>query len=384
VDYNPYAGMGFNPRTVTDPSGLQALGLEKCMNPRGCGGGVDKSDDGMHAVVPAAGVGLTLFAGAIWLSQQSDEVKNEVVTRGSVEVFDQATRRAGTWGPTGLPGLSLGGSRGSTSNSPTTYSPSAQTATQVPGGSTNLARGDTIGGSAAHRLGDMVADLTGSWQLGGLASADAEVVSGIIGMGASLARTYWAQYFPASRNQVALETVRGLASLASSLIEGPSLILNARNGYETWRGIGQTSGAVGQVLLIAVGAKLAAPVGVRGGVQVGSGMGGSAPASIVRSIAHGERIADLVAEGKALTFSTGNEHALVRLSTGERVLVSGGPTGIDLGGLSVERLIAHSHPYHLPPTGPSAADLGALKQLGQRSSFLLEHGHIIRFFLVGQ
>src|SRR5690606_10596108 len=92
-----------------------------------------------------------------------------------------------------------------------------------------------------------------------------------------------------------------------------------------------------------------------------------------------ERVADIVAEGKALTFATGNEHALVSLTSGERVIVSGGPTGIDLGALSVRRLLGHSHPYHLAPTGPSAADFAALQVLGERSSSLLEHGPLIQF-----
>jgi hypothetical protein len=129
---------------------------------------------------------------------------------------------------------------------------------------------------------------------------------------------------------------------------------------------------------------LGSPHAARGGVRVASGMGtGSAPASIVRTIARGEKVADIVAEGKALTFATGNEHALVSLTTGERVIVSGGPTGIDLSGLSVRRIIGHTHPYHLAPTGPSAADFGALQQLGQRSSYLLEHGDLSRFWLGG-
>jgi hypothetical protein len=118
----------------------------------------------------------------------------------------------------------------------------------------------------------------------------------------------------------------------------------------------------------------------KGGVSVASGgSSGSAPASVVRVIGPGEKVADIVAEGKALTFATGNEHALVSLTNGQRVIVSGGPTGIDLSALNIRRLLGHSHPYHLAPTGPSPADFAALQALGQRSSYLLEHGTLTKF-----
>ena len=48
---------------------------------------------------------------------------------------------------------------------------------------------------------------------------------------------------------------------------------------------------------------------------------------MLRQIAHGERVADIIAEAKALTFATGNEHALISLTSGQRVLVSGGRQG---------------------------------------------------------
>ena len=136
---------------------------------------------------------------------------------------------------------------------------------------------------------------------------------------------------------------------------------------------------VGEELITTEGG-FASAGSVRGGLGVPSGgVSGSAPAAIVRVIRPGEKIADIVAEGKALTFETGTEHALVSLANGERVIVSGGPTGIDLSALNVRRLIAHSHPYHLAPTGPSPADFSALETLGQRSSYLLEHGTVTKF-----
>jgi hypothetical protein len=55
-----------------------------------------------------------------------------------------------------------------------------------------------------------------------------------------------------------------------------------------------------------------------GGISVASGLGESAPASIVRIIQPGESVADIINEGKALTFTTGNEYAVVTLANGDR------------------------------------------------------------------
>lgn len=84
-------------------------------------------------------------------------------------------------------------------------------------------------------------------------------------------------------------------------------------------------------------------------------------------------------EAKALTFTTGNEHALVRLATGERALVSGGPGGISFAEGQVTRIIGHTHPYGVLSSGPSAADAAALRTLGQTHSYVVEGGQIIRF-----
>jgi hypothetical protein len=51
----------------------------------------------------------------------------------------------------------------------------------------------------------------------------------------------------------------------------------------------------------------------------------SAEASLVRTIARGEKVADIVKEGAQLTYASGNEVALVKLASGERALVMGGP-----------------------------------------------------------
>jgi hypothetical protein len=47
--------------------------------------------------------------------------------------------------------------------------------------------------------------------------------------------------------------------------------------------------------------------------------------------------------------------------------------------MDIENLIAHTHPYQLPATGPSIADYTALNQLGLENSILLEHGQEIPF-----
>jgi RHS repeat-associated protein len=116
------------------------------------------------------------------------------------------------------------------------------------------------------------------------------------------------------------------------------------------------------------------------GVRIASGVGDDyAPMQVLRVIQRGEKIADIMNEAKAYTFSTGNEAALVKLSSGERALVSGGSGGIDLGEGAVTRLFGHTHPYDAPSLGPSSYDIQAIKLLGQRSSYILERGQLIKF-----
>jgi hypothetical protein len=69
-----------------------------------------------------------------------------------------------------------------------------------------------------------------------------------------------------------------------------------------------------------------------------------------------------------LTYRSGNEHALVRLASGERSIVSGGPGGIDFPRGAVSRVIAHTHPYGTGATAPSSADFAMLDEYGQKSS----------------
>ena len=116
------------------------------------------------------------------------------------------------------------------------------------------------------------------------------------------------------------------------------------------------------------------------GISVASGASGeAAEMTVVRTIGRGEKIADIINEAKGLTFGTGNEHALVRLANGERALVSGGEGGINFAESQITRLYGHTHPFQFNATGPSMADRAAVQSLGQRSSWLLEHGQLFKF-----
>jgi hypothetical protein len=117
--------------------------------------------------------------------------------------------------------------------------------------------------------------------------------------------------------------------------------------------------------------------------------GQSAPAKFIRRVQPGEKIENLISEGKAATWVENAEHAVVSLErTGpgrtQRVIVSGGPGGIDFieqGGklyiqmegqmVQVQRVIGHTHPR---VTGPSQGDIDALRTLGQSRTYIIEIG----------
>jgi RHS repeat-associated protein len=114
--------------------------------------------------------------------------------------------------------------------------------------------------------------------------------------------------------------------------------------------------------------------GIEASVSVRSGYGGaSAQMSITRLIKKGEKLDDIINEAKGLTWTTGNEHALVTLANGNRALVSGGPGGIIFKQGQLKTLFGHTHPTS---AGPSAADASALKQLGQSKQYVLHGGQI--------
>ena len=167
----------------------------------------------------------------------------------------------------------------------------------------------------------------------------------------------------------------GVAPLARAALGGVTSLFSA-GAAATADDV--VAGTADDALRVVLGRSATSRLGPGATNSVGNGMGGAGEMSMVRTVGRGEKIADLVDEGKRLTFETGNEYALVKLANGERAIVSGGPTGIALSD-DVTRVFAHSHPYHLPATGPSAADFGMLSAFGQRSSWLLEHGTLSRF-----
>lgn len=126
-------------------------------------------------------------------------------------------------------------------------------------------------------------------------------------------------------------------------------------------------------------ARFEVKVAAAGAIRLASGTGGRAGRMvIVREINRGERVGDLLNELKQLTFTGGKEHAIVKLSNGKRVIVSGAHKAIQLSE-DVNYLYVHTHPYDVNALGPSGADYNALKALGQASSYLLEHGSLSKF-----
>ena len=73
--------------------------------------------------------------------------------------------------------------------------------------------------------------------------------------------------------------------------------------------------------------------------------------------------------------SGGNEHAVISLTDGRRIIVEGGTGGIEFAS-GLRRVIVHVHPI---ATGPSHADMVMLEVTGQRSSWLYEAGGLLRF-----
>ncbi|AFD06129.1 RHS repeat-associated core domain-containing protein [Solitalea canadensis] len=109
---------------------------------------------------------------------------------------------------------------------------------------------------------------------------------------------------------------------------------------------------------------------------VASGAGGETlPMVVERMIMKGEKIADIINEAKGLTWTTGNEYALVTLQNGERALVSGGPGGISFKTNQIIRLFGHTHPTS---AGPSSADFVAVKLLNQSKQYVFHGGNITR------
>lgn len=125
------------------------------------------------------------------------------------------------------------------------------------------------------------------------------------------------------------------------------------------------------------GASASSVAAAEGGAMVaGSGAAEVESATVLREIAHGEKIKDIVSQVSSLREATGLEYAVVSRTNGTRALVYGGRGGIDFTNFPLRRILGHSHPLGYPT--PSAADFHLLESLGQRSSWLLEEG-LIRF-----
>jgi len=87
----------------------------------------------------------------------------------------------------------------------------------------------------------------------------------------------------------------------------------------------------------------------------------------------------VVEELKIRTFQTGKEHAVVKLASGERAIVSGGQKSISFTEGSITRIFGHTHSPYLNATGPSVSDFATLERLGQTTSYLLEHGDLYKY-----
>jgi hypothetical protein len=108
----------------------------------------------------------------------------------------------------------------------------------------------------------------------------------------------------------------------------------------------------------------------KGVASVATGAGRDiAEGSIVREIAHGEKVKDLISEVAGRTYELNREQAIVSLNDGARVIIEGGSEGIRFGQFDVRRVLLHTHPY---TTGPSIADKLMLGAYGQRSSWVYE------------
>jgi RHS repeat-associated protein len=107
-------------------------------------------------------------------------------------------------------------------------------------------------------------------------------------------------------------------------------------------------------------------------VAIASSEGGAtAAATVVRVIQKGEKVREIENEIKALTFTTGNEHAVVTLTGGQRAIVSGGEGGIEFAPGQISRIFGHTHPTS---AGPSAADFSATSALGQTKQYVYHGG----------
>lgn len=107
-------------------------------------------------------------------------------------------------------------------------------------------------------------------------------------------------------------------------------------------------------------------------MPVSSSAGGrTLPMTVQKIIPQGSRISDIVNDVKGMTWMTGNEHAVVRLASGQKAIVSGGPGGISFRQGQIKTLFGHTHPTTAPP---SLGDYNALRILGQSRQYVIHGG----------
>jgi hypothetical protein len=114
----------------------------------------------------------------------------------------------------------------------------------------------------------------------------------------------------------------------------------------------------------------------KAGVTVGSSGGGKAvPMTVEKILPQGAKVTDILNDVKGMTWTSGNEHAVVRLADGQKAIVSGGPRGIFFKPGQIKTLFGHTHPTS---AGPSLADSEALRILGQSRQYVVPGGQITR------
>lgn len=322
-DPNPYAFVRGSPIGNTDPLGLDPSDTSGCDNlSPGCNGGSDDSGGG--------------FLGAI------DDAGNAIgnwVSNGVSGLF-------GGGGGSGGGGGGGGGAPRSAPPPPAPVNNSVAGSVDLPDYSNTDAMGNPIGDGGLAGLGRFASGTgTGAYNM----AIDA------------------ATMFPA------------INAVATGNLELAGFVTSVANGAKASSPV-SPEGKAGVVM--AVIASVVAPmargtstVGA-GGMVVGSGGADIQAATVLREIAYGEKIADIVSEVSDLREATGLEYAVVSRPDGTRALVYGGSEGIDFTEFPLQRILGHSHPLGFPT--PSAADFGLLEALGQRSSWLLE-GNLIRF-----
>ena len=107
------------------------------------------------------------------------------------------------------------------------------------------------------------------------------------------------------------------------------------------------------------------------------------PMTIVREIKKGEKVKVILEEADELTLFYNLEHAVVKISDGRRVLVSGGADGIEFIKKDIRKIYFHTHPYFRNQKGPSPADfiiISKQKGLNQTSSHILQDGKLMKYW----